>query len=306
MIHTDALTKRYDAKAAVEDLSLDVREGEVLGLLGPNGAGKTTTVRMLAALIAPTSGSARVAGRVLGQEDAAIRASIGFLTESPGIYEKLSARRNLDFYGRLYGLDTRTIQERIEKYLRAFGLWEARDARVGSFSKGMRQKLAIARALLHEPKLLFLDEPTSGLDPESSRTVRQFIEEMRGSGHTILLTTHNLEEADRLCDRIAILRRRLVRVDTAENLRRDLFGRRTTIDLARMDSSMPAIVRGLSFVRELTQTGNRLVISLDNPDIDTPRLVQAIVEAGGPVQRVDEERHTLEDVYLRIVGGDES
>lgn len=304
MIETVALTKRYDGKTAVDGLTISVREGEVLGLLGPNGAGKTTTVRMLATLIAPTSGSATIAGRVLGRDDAAIRSMVGILTEVPGLYEKLSAWRNLDFFGQLYGIERTIRHKRMEEYLNALDLWDSRHAAAGTFSKGMRQKLAIVRAMLHEPKVLYLDEPTSGLDPESSRTVRQFIVNLRRAGRTILLTTHNLEEADRLCDRIAVLKQRLVRVDTAENLRHDLFGHRTVMELAQNGRELEALVKGLPFVKSATSEENRLVVTLKDPEKDGPALVQAVVGAGGQILKVGEERHTLEDVYLALLGGE--
>lgn len=304
MIETVALAKRYNGNVAVDGLTISVREGEVLGLLGPNGAGKTTTVRMLATLIAPTDGSATIAGHTLGREDAAIRASVGILTESPGLYEKLSAWRNLDFFGQLYGIERTVRYRRIEEYLTALDLWDFRTAPAGTFSKGMRQKLAIVRALLHEPKVLYLDEPTSGLDPESAKTVRQFVLELRKAGRTILLTTHNLEEADKLCDRIAILKQRLIRVDTAENLRHELFGNRIVIELVRVETALVDSLRNLPYVKNVVADESSLTVTLQNPEKDGPALVQAVIGAGGQVRRVDEERHTLEDVYLALLGGE--
>src|SRR5579883_2053292 len=194
-IEITKLTRVFGERIAVQDLSLVIPAGSVFGFLGPNGAGKTTTVRMLAALIGPTSGSARVAGYTVGRENEAIRRSVGILTETPGLYERLSARQNLLFFARLYGLNGRKAEEQVERYLRLLSLWERRNDRVGGFSKGMRQKLAIARALLHEPAVVFLDEPTSGLDPEAARMVHQFIKDLRAEGRTIFLTTHNLHEA---------------------------------------------------------------------------------------------------------------
>lgn len=205
-IETWDLTRAFGDRVAVEHLTFTAPRGAVFGFLGPNGAGKTTTVRMLAALIAPTSGSAVVTGYRLGEEDHAIRRNVGLLTESPGLYERLSARQNLIFFARLYDLDAARAEAQTERYLRMLGLWDRRDDPVGSFSKGMRQKLAIARALLHEPAIIFLDEPTAGLDPEAARTVREFIKELRAEGRTIFLTTHNLPEADELCDTIAVFR----------------------------------------------------------------------------------------------------
>jgi len=193
MIRTENLTKTFILRKnqppiqAVQDLTLEINEGEVFGFLGPNGAGKTTTVRMLAALIRPTSGRAFINNLQIGRDDTRIRRSIGILTETPGMYERLSAEKNLSIYANLY--DVQDVKGQVEKYLRMLGLWNRRMDEVGSFSKGMRQKLAIARALLHEPRVLFLDEPTSGLDPEAAKLVRDFIEELKSEGRTIFLCT---------------------------------------------------------------------------------------------------------------------
>ena len=197
MIRATGLGRRFGALWAIRDMDLEVRRGEVLGLLGPNGAGKTTTVRVLTSLIEPSEGRATVDGFDVVAEPEAVRARVGILTETPGLYEKLSATANLDFFGRLYGLDASTRAERIERYLRLFSLWERRDEPAGTFSKGMKQKLAIARALLHEPAVVFLDEPTAALDPEAAFIVREAIEGLRRSGRTIVLATHTLDEANR-------------------------------------------------------------------------------------------------------------
>ena len=236
MIKTENLLKTFTTKSgpvtAVDRLTLQVDEGEVFGFLGPNGAGKTTTVRMLAALIAPTGGRAWVNGHPVGQADTAIRQSVGILTENPGLYEQLSAEKNLTIYARLYGVAD--VAGQVERYLRLLGLWERRYEPTATFSKGMKQKLAIARALLHEPPIVFLDEPTSALDPESARLVRDFIAELSRQGRTIFLCTHNLDEADRLCDRIGVFKTRLLVVDTPERLRRQLFGRKVVFHLRAM------------------------------------------------------------------------
>src|SRR5438105_823697 len=203
VVRTEKLTKRFGALTAVDGIDLDVHEGEVFGFLGPNGAGKTTTLRLLCALIAPSSGTAEIAGFRLGRDDPKIRAAVGILTEQPGLYERQSAWDNLVFYATLYGLQTPIARSQAERYLRLMGLWERRREPVVTFSRGMKQKMAIARAALHEPRVLFLDEPTTGLDPDAAKTVREFIVALRGEGRTVFLCTHNLDEADRLCDRIA-------------------------------------------------------------------------------------------------------
>ncbi|HEX6304801.1 MAG TPA: ABC transporter ATP-binding protein [Anaerolineales bacterium] len=299
MIKTRNLTKKFGQILAVEDLSLDIEEGEVFGFLGPNGAGKTTTVRMLTSLIAPTEGTAQVNGYPIGKEDREIRRSVGLLTETPGLYENLSAERNLQIYASLY--EVADPQGQIEKYLNLLGLWDRRQDEAATFSKGMKQKLAIARALLHEPRTLFLDEPTAGLDPESAKVVRDFIVDIRQQGRTIFMCTHNLDEADRLCDRIGVFKTRLLVVDTPTRLRAQLFGRKVVFHLRQADTNVLEKVKSLSFVKDSRLVDNKLVITLDNPESQNPEIVRTLVASGADIQFVGELRHTLEDVYLQLV-----
>ena len=299
MIKTEKLTKKFTTVTAVESLDLEIQEGEVFGFLGPNGAGKTTTVRMLTSLISPTSGKALVNGFLVGKEDQNIRRTVGILTETPGLYDNLSAQRNLEIYAHLYEVED--IPGVIEHYLRLFGLWERRMDEAGTFSKGMRQKLAIARALLHEPRIVFLDEPTAGLDPEASRLVREAILELKQQGRTIFLCTHNLDEADRLCDRIGVFKTRLLVVDTPERLRAQIFGRKVVFHLAKTDEALAQTVARLPYVREARSLDNRLVVTLDNPEEHNPEIVRLLVGAGAEIQFVGELRHSLEDVYLQLV-----
>jgi ABC-2 type transport system ATP-binding protein len=303
MIHTENLTKKFGDRTAVEALTLDVREGEVFGFLGPNGAGKTTTVRMLTTLIGPTSGTATVNTFRVGQDDTAIRRCTGILTETPGMYDRLSAEKNLTIFARLY--EVVDVKGQVEKYLHLLGLWDRRNDLVGNFSKGMKQKLAICRALLHEPAVVFLDEPTSGLDPEAARLVRDFIEEIKAHGRTIFLCTHNLDEADRLCDRIGVMKQRMITVDTPTNLRKKLYGRKVVFHLREADDALLARVRALPFVKEAQRVDRKLVIGLDDPETYNPTLVRLLVEAGVDIQFVGELRHSLEDVYLSLVGATE-
>jgi ABC-2 type transport system ATP-binding protein len=309
MITTQGLTKTFSVGknqpliTAVESLTLDVKEGEVFGFLGPNGAGKTTTVRMLTSLIAATGGHAVVNGFEVGKQDQEIRQSVGILTETPGMYERLSAEMNLSVYANLYGV--KDVKGTVEKYLRMLGLWDRRLDEAGDFSKGMRQKLAIARALLHEPKLLFLDEPTSGLDPEASRLVRDFIDELKSEGRTIFLCTHNLDEADRLCDRIGIFKTRMIAVDTAANLRKKLYGRRVAFHLVRADEKYKNLVTALPFVKDVQQVDDGLLVGLDDPDEQNPVILRNLIEAGADIRFVGELRHSLEDVYLRMIHAEE-
>ncbi|MRR37121.1 ABC transporter ATP-binding protein [bacterium] len=299
MIRTNGLTKQFKETLAVDGLDLEIREGEVFGFLGPNGAGKTTTVRMLTALIGPTSGSAEVAGYQIGRDDTAIRRNVGVLTESPGMYDNLSAEYNLKLYADLYGVADPVGQ--VEKYLKMLGLFERRFDAAGTFSKGMKQKLAIARALLHEPKIIFLDEPTAGLDPEAARLVRDFIAELRKEGRTIFLCTHNLDEADRLCDRIGVFKTRLLVLDTPANLRASIFGRKVVFHLRVADDKFITSIRSLPFVREAKRMENKIIITLDDPEKQNPEIVRALVGDGADIQFVGELRHSLEDVYLQLV-----
>jgi len=299
MIETHGLSRKFSGNLAVDGLTIEVREGEVFGLLGPNGAGKTTTVRMLACLIRPTSGTARINGYELGRDNQQIRRICGILTETPGLYEKLSARENLLYFAWLY--DVQDPEAQVRKYLQMLGLWDKRDEPVGIFSKGMRQKVAIARALIHEPRLLFLDEPTAALDPESAKTVRDFIEELKSENRTIFLCTHNLDEAERLSDRIGVIRQRLIAVDTPDGLRRGLFGRQTVVQLAEVTPALVDALRGLDFISHVNQDGNRLLVSLSDPDAQNPVIVERLVRAGAKVQYVSEVKHSLEDVYLTLV-----
>jgi ABC-2 type transport system ATP-binding protein len=299
MIKTENLSKKFNTTLAVDNLNLEVSEGEVFGFLGPNGAGKTTTVRMLTSLIGPTNGTAVVNGFHLGKQDTEIRRTVGILTEAPGMYDNLSAEFNLEIYANLY--EVKDPKGQVEKYLRMLGLWDRRQDEAGTFSKGMKQKLAIARSLLHEPRVLFLDEPTAALDPEASHLVRDFIDELRKEGRTIFLCTHNLDEADRLCDRIGVFKTHLLVLDTPANLRSQIFGRKVVFHLLKVDESIATTVRALPFVREAKVVENKLLVNLDDPETHNPEIIRALVGAGADIQFVGELRHSLEDVYLQLV-----
>jgi len=310
MIRTEQLSKYFVVRKgqgpirAVQDLTLEVPEGEVFGFLGPNGAGKTTTVRMLTSLIAPTAGRAFIGRWQISKDDQNIRRTVGILTESPGMYERLSATRNLEIFANLY--DVPDVPGQVEKYLRMLGLWTRRFDEVGSFSKGMRQKLAIARALLHEPQVLFLDEPTSGLDPEAAKLVRDFIEELKALGRTIFLCTHNLDEADRLCDRIGIFKSRLITVDSPENLRTQLYGRKVVFHLAAVNPAWAETLKALPFIQNVQVMDTKLVIGLADPEGQNPLIIRRLVELGADIQFVGELRHSLEDIYLQTIQGEEA
>ena len=301
VIRAEGLGKRFDDRWAVRDLSLEVGRGEVFGFLGPNGAGKTTTVRMLAGMIAPTEGHAWISGIDLAGGQDIVRSRIGLLTESPGLYERLSAAANLDFHARLHGLSGPKRRERVRACLDLLGLWDRRDDLVSGFSKGMKQKLAIARAVLHEPVAVFLDEPTSGLDPEAARDVRAFIRDLRDTGRAIFLCTHNLDEARRLCDKVAVFRGRVLRFGTPAELEREVLSHRVGVRLAGGPEPYLSLIQSLPMVRGIETVDGQLVVVLDNPDQDAPPLVRALVEAGADVQRVAEIDSALERAYLAIV-----
>ncbi len=305
MIDAENLTKKFDEITAVDNLTLHIGEGEVFGFLGPNGAGKTTTVRMLTGLISKTSGTARIGEYDIGNsaDMQKIRRMIGLLPENVGLYESLSAYQNLDFYGRFYKIIKEQRQERIEYFLKMLDLWDQRDLSAGKFSKGMKQKLAIARALIHDPPILFLDEPTANLDPEAAKTVRDFILELKRENRTIFLNTHLLSEAEKLCDRVGIIKTKLLAVDTPENLTQSLSGIKTVIQLEIVNDEIIMAVEKLK-PGKVQVTGNKIIIKVDNAELENPDILKAIETAGGRVQLVNEVKSTLEEVYLKYVRGE--
>ncbi|HEY0070864.1 MAG TPA: ABC transporter ATP-binding protein [Chloroflexia bacterium] len=317
-IIAEGLGRQFGDRWAVRDLSLQIELGEVFGLLGPNGAGKTTTMRMLAGLIAPTVGRATVGGYDVATHTTAVRERVGILTESPGLYENLSAEKNLEFFAKLYGLDRDRARSQIERYLRLLGLWERRKDASGTFSKGMKQKLSMARALLHEPAVLILDEPTAALDPEGAKQVRDFVQSLKGEGRTVIYCTHNLAEAQSLCDRVAIIKRALIRVGTPRELQQALYGRKVEIRVSNalhgfFDPDGPEVggeidmndlavlaasVRG---VGDVAVVGDRLLVSMLDPEAVTPHVVREMVLCGADVSRVAEVEYPLETAYLDLV-----
>jgi ABC-2 type transport system ATP-binding protein len=289
------LGKRFGSRLAVEDLSFSVQPGEVFGLLGPNGAGKTTTVRMLTGLLRPRTGSARVCGHSLKDAEA-LRRSVGLLTEHPGLYDRLTGRENLTFFMRLNELDEKTAWARAMAYLERFGLAGREDEPCGSYSKGMRQKLAIIRALLHEPELVFLDEPTSGLDPEAARTVRDAVAELAAEGRTIVLCSHNLGEVERLCGRVAVVRTRLLAEGPLAVLRR----RGTVLEVRVEGEGASAGGALLALGVAWTAHGPLLRATLTEEE-QGPDVVAALVEAGVRVRSVIPSARSLEDFYLDVM-----
>ncbi|MFQ6059994.1 MAG: ATP-binding cassette domain-containing protein [Thermoplasmata archaeon] len=305
MIRTDNLTRRFGDVVAVEGLTLQVNRGEVFGFIGPNGAGKTTTVRMLCCLISPTAGTAYIKDNEIGREPDSmnIRQMVGLLPEAPGLYERLSSYKNLDFYGQLYGLPEVRRRERIKALLEMLDMWKERDQPVSTFSKGMKQKIAIARALVHDPEVLLLDEPTAGLDPRASKRVRDFLSDLKKEGRTIFLNTHNLAEAERLCDRVGVVNTRLVAIGSPGELKQKFWGRTTTIQLKRMLPRVVSAVKALPFARNVRTENNNLLIDLQRPEEENPAVVKTVLRSGGEIVFMTELKRTLEDVYLELIGG---
>lgn len=298
MISVRGLTRRFGARTVVDDVSFDVSRNEIVALLGPNGAGKTTTMRMMAGLIGATRGSVAIDSVALTRDTAGyLRQRIGFLTESPALWDRLTVRENLRVYAGLYGLADG--ERAIDAALDLFSL--AGDARAAELSKGTRQKVALARALLHDPPVLLLDEPTAGLDPEIRRTVRHLLESRREAGCAILVSTHNLDEAERLADRVAVLQTQLLAIERPSDLRRRLTTGRLIVRTAGDPARYLDAARGLDPAAAVD--GGALLVSLSNLEKETPALVRRLVAAGADIVEVRPEIPALEDVYLHLVGG---
>jgi ABC-2 type transport system ATP-binding protein len=302
LISVQNLTKKFGEIIAVEDLTFQVAKSEVFGFLGPNGAGKTTTIRMLCCLIPRTGGDARINDFQIGSpaDSLKIRKMIGLVPDNVGLYYDLTAYDNLEFYWKLYECPEKTRKENIERFLKMLGIWDRRYDRAGSFSKGMKQKLALARALVHEPEILFMDEPTANLDPESAKTVRDFIIEIKKQGRTIFLNTHNLDEAQRICDRIGIIKTKLLTIGTPEQLRESLSRPKTEITLAQVTDTLVDALRK-SMPNKIEISDNKLIIDVTDPDKENPAIITSITLAGGQIREVTQIVPTLEDVYLQIV-----
>ena len=307
MIEVEGLTKRFGSHVAVDQLSFEVREGEVFGLLGPNGAGKTTTIRMLAGLFSASEGWAKVGGYRIDKESLQVRQTVGILTENPSLYERLTAYENMDFFAQAYGLsEPKEKQSRIKKLLDFFGLWERRNEKTATFSKGMKQKLAIARALVHKPPILFLDEPTSSLDPESSKEVRDLIAKLsQHEKSTILLCTHHLEDAERLCSRVMIINKgKNIIVGTPDELRDRIAGN-PKIEI-RLKKLSPAIVEAAKSVTRVKHVDadnstSTITVTLDDVQSGTPQVVKNVVDADGLILSVNVVRPSLEEAYLKLI-----
>lgn len=303
MIEISTLTKVYGQTVGVEDLSFKVEDSEIFALLGPNGAGKTTTLRLMTGLIGATNGYVKIDGiRAEGIENLKkIHSMIGVLPETPGHYENLTAHRNLQFYGRMYGLPDTEIEKRISALLEDFDLVKQREHKVATFSKGMKQKLAIIRTVIHDPKYVFLDEPLSGLDPEASKFVKDYMKSMKRDGKTVILSTHDLNDADKLSDRVAVVKNRLLAVDTPSNLKEKSFKRAVVFHLSDLTGINLEELNALDHVNEARVSNNALVLEVDSPEENNPDITSYLVSKGFRVQFIGEIRRSLEDVYLSIV-----
>jgi len=301
MIIANRLTKLFDEFTAVADLSLHVNQGELVALLGPNGAGKTTTVRMLSAILRPTRGEAFVNGHHVVNEAQAVRRSIGLLTEQPGLYDRMSGLEYLQFYGRLYGLESDYIKQRSLALYERFAMPNTAHRRLGEYSKGMRQKVSLIRAMLHDPAVLILDEPTSAMDPHSAKLVRDAIEELRADRRAIILCTHNLTEAESLADRIAIIKHgRIVAEGSTLELKSQLLGR-PQLEL-QADRPLNGVVLELDGLISPELVQECIVrFRTDNPTVTNPILVRRLTESGVGVISLREVSQSLEEVYLQVV-----
>ncbi len=323
MIEAHGLTRRFGTFTAAANLSLQVPSGSILALLGPNGAGKTTTVRMLAGLLAPTEGEATVAGYDIRREPDAVRANVGLVTDVPGLFEQMKVTAYLDFFGSIYGIPTDERKKRIDELLAFFELSDHRNEKMAGFSKGMKQKVALARALIHEPAVLFLDEPTSGLDPLAARSVRELIVNLKNSSRSIILCTHDLDEAERLADEVAIMRQgRIVASDAPSRLRERASGETNVrIEFAR-PCPLPLValqaipgVNSAHFASKATNGAHRakdtaslmeaetqvLEYTTGQPRSVNPQLLTQLIMAGAQVVSVTDEHSTLEDVYTSLM-----
>jgi ABC-2 type transport system ATP-binding protein len=300
MIQTEDLTKRFNDFLAVDGVSLEINPGQVLALLGPNGAGKTTTIRMLTSILRPNRGWAKVAGHDVVQNSAVVRASVGVLTEQHGLYGRMPAEDYLDFFGQIYGMDKYSRHERINQLLDRFGLSGDRVRKISEFSKGMRQKLALVRALMHNPPVLLLDEPTSAMDPESAKLVRDSIAVLRSDRRTIMICTHNLAEAEELADQIAIIREgKIVASGSPGQLKRTLLGQEVyTLNVAKVIDEIPELPVG---VRIISQGPDWVCYQTDSPRKTNPTIIEIFHENNLPVMSLYEKAQSLEAVYLQVV-----
>ncbi|MHA1649499.1 MAG: ATP-binding cassette domain-containing protein [Candidatus Helarchaeota archaeon] len=304
MIRVKNLVKHFGDLKAVDGITFTVENGEIFGFLGPNGAGKTTTIRMLSCIIRPTSGNAYLNGYNILDNPMEIRSMVGILTENPCLYERLTPVANLDFFGKLYDIPKTIRATRIDEILEMFDLQDRKFEKVETFSKGMKQKLALARSLLHDPQILFLDEPTSALDPKTAKGVRDYIKKLSEGGDKIIfICTHNLTEAEYLCDRVAVIDHgKIVGIGSPEELSRDIWkGEQVEIAIKNYDSHIEQSLKQLNFIKNFEYQDHILRIDVNDTSKDNPRIVETLVKSGAQIVSVEIKRHSLEDIYLNLV-----
>jgi len=301
MITVKNLTREFETVTAVKDISFSVNESEIFAFLGPNGAGKTTTLRMLSTLIGPTSGTIRIDGRDPKTDGAYIRSVIGLLTESPGLYEKVSAYANLDYFSGFYDMPDDKRYGNIEKYLKMFSLWDRKDDPAGTYSKGMKQKLALCRALIHEPKILFLDEPTAGLDPASAHMVRNFIDSLKEEKITVFLCTHNLAEASSLSDRVCFIKQKIIKTATLGELQNNRKNTRVEIVFKQDAAGYYGIIKGIEGVDGVDITKNKASVLVRQPEKTNPEIIKVLAGKNADILYVNEVKASLEEIYLDLV-----
>jgi ABC-2 type transport system ATP-binding protein len=303
-IETLELTKKFGSTVAVDKLNFEVEEGEIFGVLGPNGAGKTTTIRLLTCLLAPSSGSAIVGGFDIIKDSIRVREIVGVQTENPSLYERLTAYENLDFFAEAYNVSGEQKKRRIRELLEFFGLWEFKDKKVGTFSRGMKQKLSIARSLVHDPNIIFLDEPTSGLDPESAREIKDLMKSLSKQGKTIVFSTHILGDAEKLCNRVMIINKgKKIALGALEELLSNTNKKILKIALRKLDQKVIDAIKCFKQVKEISVDNSTSTVSvvLNDSEEVTPEIIKSVVLNGGLILSVNVANQSLEDVYLRIV-----
>ena len=306
MIIVENLTKKFKDITAVENISFNINESEIFGFLGPNGAGKTTTIRMLSTLISPTSGKITIDNRDPRTDGEYIRSITGLLTESPGMYEKISAYDNLDYYSSFYDISGSRRKNNIEKYLKMFDLWDRKEDLAGTYSKGMKQKLALSRTLIHEPKILLLDEPTAGLDPESAHMVRTFIDSLKKEKTTVFLCTHNLEEASNLSDRVCIIKRKIIRIATLSELQNDDKNKRVEIVFSDDADRYVKLMEEIDGIKNIQTDKNRTILVIEKPETSNPLIIKKLIGSGAGILYFNEIKATLEEIYLDLIKDEEA
>lgn len=306
MISVKNLTKEFKTVTAVENISFDIDESEIFAFLGPNGAGKTTTIRMLSTLISPTSGSITIDGKDPKTNGEYIRSMIGLLTEAPGLYEKISAYDNLDYFSSFYDVQDKQRKANIEKYLKMFGLWQRKDDPAGTYSKGMKQKLALTRALIHEPRILFLDEPTAGLDPESAHMVRNFIQSLKKERTTVFLCTHNLTEASSLSDRVCFIKKKIIRIASLGELQNHDRHRKVEIVFGDEAKKFIPVLKNIKNILEVDTNKNKAILLVDEPEKSNPGIVRKLIANDIDILYINEIKASLEEIYLDLIKDEEA